>query len=173
MRHLSAWLIIIALLFPTVAQAHDHRWDFSLAAASATGSHLWGGRYSVGLTKKINEKKYFSVLFDVTNVKAHDDEHDQDIIQNSYLGGGRFAIPRISGDHFVVMLHGIGGGVYKQTGATGHLKLALMTGAAFEWVPGGDDSTWAARFQIEQSFLPYNDAKGYTQMSIGVVKRFN
>jgi len=108
---------------------------------------------------------------DVTNVKG--DDGTQDITQLSYLGGVRYAIPRVSGDHFVVMLHGIGGGVYKQTGATGHLRLALTTGAAFEWVPGGDDSTWAARFQIEQSFLPFNEAKGYTQMSIGVVKRFN
>jgi hypothetical protein len=172
MRHLSAWLILIALLFPTAAQAHDHRWDFSLAAASATGSRLWGGRYSVGLTKTIKEKKYFSVLFDVTNVKGHDDEHDQDIIQNSYLGGGRVALPRVSGEHFVVMLHGIAGGAYKQKGDTGDLNLALTAGAAVEWVPEGAKG-WAARVQIEQSFLPDKDVKGYTQFSFGVVKRFD
>jgi len=171
MRHLSAWLIIIALLFPSVAQAHDHRWDFSFAAATATGSRLWGGRYTVGLTKEIQRKRNLSWLFDVTNVKGEDNA--EDIIQTSYLGGARYAIPRISGDHFVVMLHGIGGGVYKQKSATGDLNLALTAGAAFEWVPRGTPDGWAARVTIEQSFLPDKTVKGYTQFSFGVVKRFN
>jgi hypothetical protein len=175
MRHLRACLVFIALLFPSVAHAHDHRWDFSFAAATASGSRLWGGRYSVGLTKEIRQKRNLSVLLDVTNVKGNDKTQDKtrDITQLSYLGGLRYAVPRISGDHFAVMLHGLGGGVYKQKGATGDLNLALTTGAALEWVPRGTPDGWAARLQIEQSFLPDETAKGFTQISIGVVKRFN
>ncbi len=171
MRHLPAWLILIAVLFPSVAQAHDHRWDFSFSAATATGSRLWGGRYTVGLTKEIQRKRNLSWLLDVTNV--HGDDDTQDITQLAYLGGARYAIPRISGEHFVVMLHGMSGMVYKQKGAIGDANLAVTTGAAIEWVPGGNAAGWAARVQIEQSFLPDKDVKGFTQISFGVVKRFN
>ncbi len=57
MRHLPAWLILIAVLFPSVAQAHGHRWDISFGAATATGSRLWGTRFSVGLTDEVQDKK--------------------------------------------------------------------------------------------------------------------
>src|SRR5687767_1879411 len=106
MRHLIAWLILIALLFPSAAQAHGHRWDISFGAASASGSRLWGGRFTVGLTDEVKQRKNLSWLIDVTNVKGDDDT--QDITQLSYLGGLRYAVPGISGDRFVVMLHGIG-----------------------------------------------------------------
>ena len=70
------------------------------------------------------------------------------------------------------MLHGIGGTVYKQKGATGDFNGALTAGAALEWVPRGPLSGWAARVTIEQSFLPSKSVKGYTQISLGAVKRF-
>lgn len=170
MRHLPAWLVFVVLLFPSVAQAHGHRWDISFGPAMASGSRLWGGRFSIGLTDEIREKKNLSWLIDVTNVKG--DDNTQDITQLSYLGGVRYAVPRISGDRFVVMLHGIGGTVYKQKGTTGDFKGALTAGAAVEWVPPGAHG-WAGRLQIEQSFLPSKSVKGYTQISLGAVKRFD
>ena len=162
-------VVLTFLLVPTIAQAHDHRWDFAMAAAKATGSSLWGGRFSLGLTNKVPTNRDLSWLIDVTNVKG--DDNTQDIIQNSYLVGVRYALPGISNDYVAVMLHGIGGGVYKQTGTDGNLRGALAAGVAVEWVPRGTPDGWAVRGQIERSFV--KDASNYTQFSFGAVKRFN
>ena len=109
---------------------------------------------------------------DVTNV--HGDDDTQDITQLAYLGGARYAIPRISGEHFVVMLHGMRGMVYKQKGAIGDANLAVTTGAAIEWVPGGNAAGWAARAANRTIvFAGSTSVKGFTQISFGVVKRFN
>ena len=166
MRHLRACLVLVALSLPSVAQAHGHRWDFSMAAATATGSRLWGGRVAVGVTSNKPANKDLSFLFDLTNLKG--EHNSEDVTHLSYLVGGRYAV--LSNNKHLLMLHGIGGIVHKHQGATDRTDGAVTLGAAYEWVPRGAYAGWAARVQVEQSFLPSKSVKGYTQISIGAVQ---
>jgi hypothetical protein len=160
-------VVLMSLLVPTAAQAHDHVWDFSFGPAAATGSRLWGGRFSIGLTNKVPANKDLSWLIDVTNVKGKDGTDD--IVQLSYLGGVRYAIlGNRQTDKSVVLVHGLVGRFYKQTGATGVGEWSATVGGAFEQVL---THGWAARVQVEHSFV--KNVKGYTQVSLGAVKRFN
>lgn len=169
MRHLQALLVLIALLFPSAAQAHGHRWDFSLAPSSADGSRLWGGRVSFGITNKVPANEDLSWLIDLTNLKDRDSS--QDITLMAYFGGLRYAVVPTS--KHLLMLHGLVGAIDKHQGATGRTDFAMMLGAAYEWVPRGLEAGWALRVQADHSFVPEKSVKGYTQFSVGVVKRFD
>jgi hypothetical protein len=174
MRHLSACLILVALLFPSAAQAHGHVWDFSFAPATATGSRLWGGRASIGLTSPRAPRptlKRWSFLIDLTNLKG--EHNSEEVTALSYLAGPRLVV--LSNDQHVLMLHGIAGIANKHQGATDRTDAAVTLGAAYEWVPKATAKShagWAARIQVEQAFLPSKSATGYTQISVGAVKRF-
>ena len=161
-------VVLMILVVPTAAQAHDHVWDFSFGAATASGSRLWGGRFALGLTNKVPANKDLSWLIDVTNVKGKDGADD--IVLLSYLGGLRYAVlGNRQTDQNVLMVHGIGGRVYKQTGTTGAGEWAVTVGAAYERLIRGG---WASRVQIERSFVT-NGVKSYTQISLAAVKRFH
>ena len=163
-------VVLMLLLVPTTAQAHLHRWDISPAAATADGSRLWGGRVSIGLTNpapRIKTKRPFSWLIDVTNLKDREPSQDKTLI--ALLGGPRYSIGT---DHHVLMLHGLAGFVDKHEGATGRTDFATTAGAAYEWVLS-DTYGWGARLQVEHSFIPKSGVKGYTQFSLGAVKRFD
>ena len=160
-------VVLTFLLVPATAQAHLHRWDFAFSGAEAAGSSLKGVRMTVGITQKIGPtNKDVSWLLDVTNVKG--EENNKDITQLSYLAGGRYTIPRLRHQYFAVMVHGIGGFVYKQEAADGKRNWAFNTGAAIEL---GDADGWAARIQADYSFLE-GPSKGFRQFSFGAVKRF-
>lgn len=168
MRHLHAWLIVIALLFPSAAQAHGHVWDFAFGPAWAEGSSLWGGHVSIGLTNKVPANKNLSWLIDLTNLK--DRESSQDTTQLAYYVGPRYSVGE---NHHTAMVHGQLGIVDKHQGATGTTQFAMKIGAAYEWVPKGNLGGLALRVQAEHSFVPDEDRKGYTQISASFVRRFN
>jgi hypothetical protein len=163
-------VVLILLLAPATAQAHLHVWDVAFSAAEAAGSSLKGVRITIGLTQKIgptpNPNRDFSWLFDITNVKG-EDSNQHDIVQLSYLGGGRYTIPRLRHQYFNAAVHGVGGMVYKQTVADGKRYLAFNTGVAIEL---GDAKGWAGRIQADYSFL--RGGTGFRQFSAGAVKRF-
>ena len=167
-------VVLTFLLVPATAQAHIHVWDVAFSGAEAAGSSLKGLRITIGLTQKVgptptppsNPNRDFSWLFDITNVKG-EDSNQHDITQLSYLGGGRYTIPRLRHQYFNAAVHGVVGMVYKQTVADGERYLAFNTGAAIEL---GDAKGWAGRIQADYSFL--KGATGFRQFSAGVVKRF-
>lgn len=162
-------VVFVSLVLPATADAHLHVWDFGFSGAEASGSSLKGTRLTIGITQQIGStNKDFSWLGDITNLKGHDDATNEDITQISYLGGGRYTIPRLRHKYFALTVHGIGGFVYRQRAADGQRNWAFNSGAAVEL---GDAKGWAGRIQLDYSFLEGN-AKGFRQISGGVVKRF-
>ena len=161
---------LMLLIVPTTAQAHLHVWDIAFAPAWADGSNLLGGRVSIGITnprpRLMKLKKPLSWLIDLTNLK--DREPSQDTTLLALLAGPRYSV---GSDRHILMLHGLAGFVDKHQGATGRTDFAMMAGAAYEWVLN-DAHGWGTRVQVEHSFIPTSGAKGYMQISIGAVKRF-
>lgn len=167
-------VVLMFLLLPTTVQAHDHVWDFSFGPAAASGSRLWGGHFAIGLTNPVPANRDLSWLIDVTNVKGKDGAND--ITQNTYLGGARYALlGNRTRDKNILMLHGLIGTVYKQNGADGDFEFATKIGAAYErLLVGPPPAGWALRVQLERSFVTDGPvAKEYTQIAVGIVKRFD
>jgi hypothetical protein len=161
------------LLVPTIAQAHGHRWDVGGGPSSGDGSRLWGGRASIGLTSKKPANEDFSILLDLTNLKDREEVAgvNQDTTLIALFVGGRYAI--IPHRRYLVTVHGLLGFVDKHKAATGNTDLAFSTGAAFDLIFTGANNGWAARVQVDRTFLPEDTRKGYTQVSVGLVKRFD
>jgi hypothetical protein len=135
---------------------------------------LWGGHFVIGITNPKPGNKDLSWLIDATNVTGNDGTND--ITQLSYLGGLRYALlGNRTQDKNVILVHGLLGTVYKQAGATGDFEMAGKVGLAYERLLGGHaPAGWALRVQVERSFVTEGPvAKSYTQISAGVVKRFD
>lgn len=165
-------VILMLLLVPSPSQAHDHVWDVAFGPAAASGSRLYGGRFSVGLTNKVPANRDLSWLFDVTYVKGKNGTDD--ITQRAYLVGGRYAVAgNRQTDRNVLMLHGLVGWVDKQKGPAGDGNFPVTLGAAYERMLSGGPAGWAARVQIDHTFLPKSGVKGFTQISAGIVHRFD
>ena len=168
--HPRCVVVVLLLLVPATAQAHLHRWDISPMAATADGSRLWGGRVSIGVTnptRNLKRKRPLSWLLDLTTLKDREPSQDKTLI--ALLAGPRYSFGT---DSHVFMLHGLAGFVDKHEGATGRTDFATTAGAAYEWVVS-DTHGWGARVQVERSFIPKSGVKGYTQISLGAVKRFD
>lgn len=160
-------VVLLLLITPATAHAHLHVWDMAFSGAEAAGSSLKGVRMTVGITQKMGPtNKDYSWLLDVTNVFG-EDTNQHDITQVSYLGGGRYTIPRLRHRYFAAAVHGVGGKLFKHTAAGRENHWTFNTGAAIEL---GDAKGWAGRVQADYSFV--KGGPGFRQFSAGVVKRF-
>jgi hypothetical protein len=162
-------VVLLILLAPIIAHAHDHRWDASASSGWADGSNLLGGRISFGVTTKKPDNEDLSVLFDVGYFQDRDPSRI--ITLRSFLLGPRYSLEIT--DKNIVTLHAIAGVVHKhEPGVLHGNKGAVMLGGAYEWVPRGSPQGIATRVQIDYTIVPSKDVKSYLQITGGLAFRW-
>lgn len=134
MRIRYAWLVLL-LLVPTTAGAHDHFADFCFGVSDAYQSHLWGPY--VAVTKTIpsgtpgGKLKNWGVVGDFS---THAGEHDEiDVRFTSFMGGLRYSFAHSTPGRPVPFMQALLGGVHVKTDGTGDADPALALGVGFDW----------------------------------------
>src|SRR5688500_16979026 len=160
-------VVLILLLVPTAARAHGHVWDVAFGPTSAQGSSLWGARVSLGVTNKVPTNKNLSWLVDISDFR----DGKRDITQFSQLGGPRYVL--LDTPKQTLSLHVLSGIVHTDRGATSNTSVPVTVGGSYEWVPRGATAGFAMRVQVDRSFVPEKNVKGYWQVSAGLVHLFD
>ncbi len=163
-RRLS--LVVVLLLMPTAARAHDHIADFFGGGSGGYDSTLWGLHQQLGITLPWVDRDFSAVA----DLSLHFGTHDgSDLTRATFLGGLRY-MP--SGDHRLtglVSFHALVGNVH-DAGLDSSNAKALALGGAFEYLPKGRDTAggWGVRVLADYVF---SRGEGFARVSAGVVYR--
>src|SRR5688572_2186474 len=107
MRIGRPWLVVVVLLLmPTTARAHDHTADFYWGLCYANASSLFGPHVSVAMTVPNVLERDLSVVGDVAAYMGTHD--DLDLTRVTFMGGIRYTptgmrlLRHVGGFHFLV-----------------------------------------------------------------------
>jgi hypothetical protein len=165
-RRLS--LVVVLLLMPTPARAHDHIADFFGGGSSAYDSTLWGFHTQLGTTLPWLENKDLSAVGDLA---LHIGTHDgADLTRVTFLGGFRYAPSGMRLFKNIVSFHALLGGVH-DADADSSNEFALAIGGGYEYLPKGQNpggGHWGFRVQADYVI---SSGDGFPRVSAGVVYR--
>ena len=158
--------VVLSVLLPSAARAHDHTADFCGAFSFASASKLFGLHETLAFTTPALDED----LAIVTDLSIHIGEHDdEDLTRLTFLGGIRYTPTGMRKFNNVVHFHLLVGGVHDGA-AEGSNEPALAFGAGYEFLaqrnayPGG----WA--FRVQGDYV-VSGGEDFPRFSAGIVYR--
>jgi hypothetical protein len=144
-RRLSI-VVVVLLLVPTAARAHDHTADFFSAFCYAHASNLFGVQQSVAVTLPWPDNDDLSFVFDTS---AHMGTHDGDPrTRVAVLVGARYTFEGLINAKNLLSVHALGGGV-RDAGVITQADPAFAFGGGYEFLQGGNPLGWGFRAQVD------------------------
>ena len=157
--------VLVLLLGPTAAEAHDHIADFFVGYCHAAASKLPGVQFTVAKTFPAERKV---TIFGDFNFNGG--EHESvDIKRFVYLGGVRFT-PAKKNWPVAPSIHISAGSVVDNDGPQEGAKGALSFGGALDYMVGHHAKGLGARFQLD---YVVNGGDNYARYSVGLVYRIH
>ena len=163
MRVRRLWLALVICLIPNAAGAHLHKADLYAGAGLSRGSTLGGVQQTIAITFPALTK--LSILGDFSVYLGS--REDSEVTRLAFMTGFRFTHP-LTSTH-LTFAQFLTGGLRDQVGATESTDPAVAFGAGYEWNPEGEESSFAARFQIE---YVVSSGADFPRASAGLVYRF-
>jgi hypothetical protein len=168
-RRLSI-VVVVLLLVPTVARAHDHTADFFAGFCYAYDSNLFGVQQAMAITlpKQRPGAKRVSVVFDTS---AHMGEHKgEDRTRVLILGGVRYTLTQLIDPHrHLLTAHFLAGGLRDggMTRTSGDFATAF--GGGYEYLQQRDDPRGLG-FRLQFDYVVSGGAD-FPRISGGIVYR--
>lgn len=172
MRIRRPWLVLVAVLMPSVTHAHDHFADLYGAASLMFGSAHPGLHVSFSKTlPQVEEAAAADVVKRLTFVgdfSAHWEAGEGDRRNVNYLGGLRYTFAKTAHSSKLPFVHLMLGGVHTKSAGQGDGDAALALGGGFEYIPSGSPGGFGFRVQADYIVRP-GDVQ--PRVSAGIVWR--
>jgi hypothetical protein len=157
-------VVVVLLLIPTAARAHDHVADFFGAFCYAHASNLAGVQQSLAIALPFWEK---DISF-VTDTSFHVGKHDgEPLTRVSYLLGLRYTPTGMQHPSHLFSVHGLVGGV-RDGGLNTNNDWAVALGGGYEYLLDGNPEGWGFRTQVDYVI---SGGENFPRISGGIVFR--
>jgi hypothetical protein len=169
LRIRRSWLAVVLMLLlqPTLARAHDHTADLFGAFSFARASNLWGLHESLALTLPSPSNRDLSLVADLSlHIGTHD---DKDLTRVTFLGGFRYTLSGRRLLKHLVSFHALAGGVHDGGPASG-TEPALALGGGYEYLPRGSESAAGWGFRVQGDYV-ISGGENFPRLSAGIVYR--
>lgn len=164
MRRRALWLVLVVLLLPTSARAHDHNADFYFAVCYANASHLGGPQVAVATTLPY---KPLSVVVDFgRNYGSHE---GRDLDWTTFMGGIRWMIAPREARHIPFVQALVGGGRIS-TRSFSETDESVSVGGGYEYIVHHDTKSTAWGLRVAADLVKTGD-DWFKRVSAGAVLR--
>ena len=159
-------VVVVLLLVPTVARAHDHTADFFSAFCYAYDSNLFGVQQALSVTSPKPGNKDLSIVFDTS---VHMGKHEGDSrTRVLIMGGVRYTLTQLlDPDRHLVTAHFLAGGM-RDGGAVTTADPAVAFGGGYEYLKNGTATGLGFRFQFD---YVVSGGQDFPRFSGGIVYR--
>ena len=172
MRIRRLWLVLVLLLVPTAARAHDHFADVCFGVSLAHESILVGPFATVSKTFKTSTDSKLRNVSLIGDLSTHWGSHDDiDVRRVFFMGGLRYTFAGESHQKHLPFVEVLLGGAHNDDddGSDADADPALAIGAGYEHVMSGSPGGWGIRVQGGYIVRPGDITP---RISVGFVKRF-
>ena len=160
------WLAMVILLVPVAADAHLHKADLYAGGSLARGSTLGGIQETISIT--LPNLSPLSILGDLSF--HFGSREDEDVSRFAFMTGLRWMLAVRGDNRHLAYGQFLVGGVHDQVGMLATTtEPAVALGGGYEFDPNGEESRFAARFQIE---YVVSGGEDFPRASAGIVYRF-
>jgi hypothetical protein len=172
MRIRQCGLMVLILLSPAAAQAHDHFADIAGNLAAAFSEPLLGFHVTFAKTVPELESKFQEGVRRVSFVgdfSMHWDPGEGEDRDINFLTGLRYAFVSTHDQNKVPFVQVLVGGTDVKTSGVRDTDPALALGGGFEYIPQNSPKGWGIRAQVDYIVRPGDISP---RLSAGVVKRW-
>lgn len=175
MRIRRPWLVLVLLLVPTIARAHNHFADVCFGVSDAHESMLVGPFVTVSKTFETSTDSKLRNLSLIGDLSTHWGSHDDlDVRRVFFMGGLRYTFAGDQHQKHLPFVEVLLGGVHNKDddgngNSEGDADPALAIGAGYEHVMSGSPYGWGIRVQGGYIVRPGDVTP---RISVGLVKRF-